>query len=156
VTSRISRYVRARSSRGAHRGRVCLRVFIGVSVRACFERLHCTVYFYKKKSHASAPTFTFKTQIFTFNQATKNHNLPIIQMHITITQFLHLKSHIIQSVSNVTRIESKQNHQFAPSASVPARRQPGASRPCHWQRAPAPAPVRGFRARTDSALHWLL
>ena len=28
---------------GAHRGRVCVRVFIGVSVRACCERLHCTV-----------------------------------------------------------------------------------------------------------------
>jgi hypothetical protein len=27
----------------AHRGRVCVRVFIGVSVRACCERLRCTV-----------------------------------------------------------------------------------------------------------------
>jgi hypothetical protein len=32
VTSRISRSVGARSFGGAHRGRVCVRVFIGVSV----------------------------------------------------------------------------------------------------------------------------
>jgi hypothetical protein len=31
----------------AHRGRVCVRVFIGVSVRACCERLRCTVSFKK-------------------------------------------------------------------------------------------------------------
>jgi hypothetical protein len=30
---------------GAHRDRVCVRVFIGVSVRACCERLRCTVSF---------------------------------------------------------------------------------------------------------------
>jgi hypothetical protein len=33
----------AQSFGGAHRGRVCVRVFIGVSVRACCDRLHCTV-----------------------------------------------------------------------------------------------------------------
>jgi hypothetical protein len=43
VTSRISRSVGAQSFGGAHRGRVCVRVFLGVSVRACCERLHCTV-----------------------------------------------------------------------------------------------------------------
>jgi hypothetical protein len=43
VTSRISRSVGAQSFGGAHRGRVCVRVFIGVSVRACRERLRCTV-----------------------------------------------------------------------------------------------------------------
>jgi hypothetical protein len=37
VTSRISRSV------GAHKGRVCVCVFIGVSMRACYERLCCTV-----------------------------------------------------------------------------------------------------------------
>jgi hypothetical protein len=42
ATSRISRSV-AQSFKGAHRGRACVRVFIGVSVRACCERLHCTV-----------------------------------------------------------------------------------------------------------------
>jgi hypothetical protein len=30
-------------SGGAHRGRVCVRVFIGVSVHVCCERLRCTV-----------------------------------------------------------------------------------------------------------------
>jgi hypothetical protein len=43
VTSRISRSVGAQSFEGAHRGRVCVRVFIWVSVRACCERLSCTV-----------------------------------------------------------------------------------------------------------------
>jgi hypothetical protein len=43
VTSEISRYVGAQSFGGAHRGRVCVCVFIGVSVRACCERLCCTV-----------------------------------------------------------------------------------------------------------------
>jgi hypothetical protein len=43
VTSRISRSVGAQSFGGAHRGRVCLRVFIGVSVRACCEGQCCTV-----------------------------------------------------------------------------------------------------------------
>jgi hypothetical protein len=41
VTLRISRSVGAQSVGGAHRGRVCVRVFIGVSVRACCERLRC-------------------------------------------------------------------------------------------------------------------
>jgi hypothetical protein len=43
VTSGISRSVGAQSFGGAHRGRVCVHVFIGVSVRACCERLRCTV-----------------------------------------------------------------------------------------------------------------
>jgi hypothetical protein len=43
VTSRISRSVSAQSFGGAHRGRVFVCVFIGVSVRACCERLRCTV-----------------------------------------------------------------------------------------------------------------
>jgi hypothetical protein len=43
VTSRIFRSAGAQSFRGAHRGRVCAGVFIGVSVRACCERLLCTV-----------------------------------------------------------------------------------------------------------------
>jgi hypothetical protein len=43
VTSRIPRSAGAQSFRGAHRGRVCICVFIGVSVRACRERLRCTV-----------------------------------------------------------------------------------------------------------------
>jgi hypothetical protein len=43
VTLRISRSAGAQSFGGAHRGRVCVRVFIGVSVRACCERLRCTV-----------------------------------------------------------------------------------------------------------------
>jgi hypothetical protein len=45
VTSGISRSVGAQSFGGAHRGRVCVRVFIGVSVRACCERLG-TLYMY--------------------------------------------------------------------------------------------------------------
>jgi hypothetical protein len=43
VTSRISRPVGAQSFEGAHRSRVCVRVFIGVSVRACCERLRMAV-----------------------------------------------------------------------------------------------------------------
>jgi hypothetical protein len=43
VTSRMSRFAGAQSFGGAHKGRVCVRVFIGVSVRACCERLRCTV-----------------------------------------------------------------------------------------------------------------
>jgi hypothetical protein len=43
VTLRISRSAGAQSFGGAHRGRVCVRVFIGVSVHACCERLRCTV-----------------------------------------------------------------------------------------------------------------
>jgi hypothetical protein len=43
VTSGISTSAGAQSFRGANRGRVCVRVFIGVSVRACCERLRCTV-----------------------------------------------------------------------------------------------------------------
>jgi hypothetical protein len=50
VTSRISRSAGARSFGGAHRGRVCVRVFIGVSVRACYEYLCCTVSISKKKN----------------------------------------------------------------------------------------------------------
>jgi hypothetical protein len=43
VTSVISRSVGAQSFGGAHRGRVCVPIFIGVSVRACCERLRCTM-----------------------------------------------------------------------------------------------------------------
>jgi hypothetical protein len=43
VTSRIFRSAGAQFFGGAHRGRVCVHVFIGVSVRACCERLRCTV-----------------------------------------------------------------------------------------------------------------
>jgi hypothetical protein len=43
VTLEISRSAGAQSFGGAHRGMVCVRVFIGVSVRACCERLRCTV-----------------------------------------------------------------------------------------------------------------
>jgi hypothetical protein len=45
VTSGIFRSAGAQSFRGARKGRVCVRVFIGVSVRACYERLRCTVSF---------------------------------------------------------------------------------------------------------------
>jgi hypothetical protein len=48
VTSRIFRSTGAQSFGGAHRGRVCVRVFIGVSVRACCARLRCTVSISKK------------------------------------------------------------------------------------------------------------
>jgi hypothetical protein len=41
VTSRISRSVGTQSFGGTHRGRVYVRIFIGVSV--CRERLLCTV-----------------------------------------------------------------------------------------------------------------
>jgi hypothetical protein len=44
VTSRISRSAGAQSFGGAHRGRICVRVFIGVSVRACCERLRYTMW----------------------------------------------------------------------------------------------------------------
>jgi hypothetical protein len=40
MTSGISGSAGAQSFEGAHKGRVCVRVFIGVSVRACCERLH--------------------------------------------------------------------------------------------------------------------
>jgi hypothetical protein len=43
VTSGISRSAGAHSFGGAHRGRVCVRVFTEVSVRASCERLRCTV-----------------------------------------------------------------------------------------------------------------
>jgi hypothetical protein len=43
VTSRISRSPGVQSFGGAHRGRACVHVFIGVSVCACCERLRCTV-----------------------------------------------------------------------------------------------------------------
>jgi hypothetical protein len=39
VTLGISRSAGAQSFGGAHRGRVCVCVFIGVSVRACCERV---------------------------------------------------------------------------------------------------------------------
>jgi hypothetical protein len=43
VTSKISISASAKSFEGAHRGKVCIRVFIGVSVRAYCKRLRCTV-----------------------------------------------------------------------------------------------------------------
>ena len=42
VTSGISD-LPVQSFGGAHRGKVCVRVFIGVSVRTCCEHLCCTV-----------------------------------------------------------------------------------------------------------------
>jgi hypothetical protein len=48
VTSGIFRSAGAQSFGGAHRGKVCVPVFIGVSVRACCERLRCTVSFSKE------------------------------------------------------------------------------------------------------------
>jgi hypothetical protein len=45
VTSGISRSAGVQSFGGAHRGRVCVCVFIGVSARACCERLRCTASF---------------------------------------------------------------------------------------------------------------
>jgi hypothetical protein len=48
VTSRISRSAGAQSFGGAHRDRVSIRVFIGVSVRACCECLRSTVSISKK------------------------------------------------------------------------------------------------------------
>jgi hypothetical protein len=48
VTSRISRSAGAQSFGGAHRGTVYVRVFKGVSVRACCEHLRCTVRISKK------------------------------------------------------------------------------------------------------------
>jgi hypothetical protein len=38
---------------GAHNGRVCVRVFIGVSLCACCERLCCTVWISKKKNKSN-------------------------------------------------------------------------------------------------------
>jgi hypothetical protein len=50
VTSRISKSPGAQSFGGAHKGRVCVRVFIGVSVHACCEYvLLCELK--KKKIH---------------------------------------------------------------------------------------------------------
>jgi hypothetical protein len=43
VTSGISRSAGTKSFGGAHRGRVCVRVFIRMSVRAYCERLRCAV-----------------------------------------------------------------------------------------------------------------
>jgi hypothetical protein len=44
VTSKISKSVGAQSYGGAHKGRVYVRVFIGVSVCACYEGLRTCVY----------------------------------------------------------------------------------------------------------------
>jgi len=49
VTSGIFRSAGAQSFGGAHRGRICVRVFIWMSVRACCEHLRCTVF--KKKMY---------------------------------------------------------------------------------------------------------
>jgi hypothetical protein len=50
VTSKISRPVGTRSFGGAHRGRVCVCVFIWVSVRAYCKGLRCTVCNLKQES----------------------------------------------------------------------------------------------------------
>jgi hypothetical protein len=47
VASGISRSADAQSFGGAHRGRVRVHVFIGMSVRACCERPCCTVFLKK-------------------------------------------------------------------------------------------------------------
>jgi hypothetical protein len=39
----------AQSFGGAHRGRVCVRVFIGMSARTCMSIYVCTVFLKKKK-----------------------------------------------------------------------------------------------------------
>jgi hypothetical protein len=43
VTLGISRSAGVQSYEGAHWGMVCVRVFIGVCVHECYERLRCTV-----------------------------------------------------------------------------------------------------------------
>jgi hypothetical protein len=48
VTSRIFISVGAQSVGGAHWGRVCVCVFIDVSVRVCCQGLRCTVSISKK------------------------------------------------------------------------------------------------------------
>jgi hypothetical protein len=50
VTSRISRFAGAQSFGGAHRGRVWIRVFVRVSVRAYCERLRCLCQSQQKKN----------------------------------------------------------------------------------------------------------
>jgi hypothetical protein len=54
----------AQSSGGAHRGRMCVRVFIGVSAHTCMSIYVCTV-FLKKHGHAfgSFSYFSFNTNI---------------------------------------------------------------------------------------------
>jgi hypothetical protein len=47
VTSGISGSADAQSFEDAQMGRVCVRVFIGVSVRACCKHLRCNVQFLK-------------------------------------------------------------------------------------------------------------
>jgi hypothetical protein len=71
VTSGISRSAGAQSFGGAHKGRVCVRVFIGVSVRACCERLRCTVSFSKK----GAPLFNVRRPL-PFCHAARPHSSP--------------------------------------------------------------------------------
>jgi hypothetical protein len=40
---------------GAHRGRVCVCVFIGMSARTCMSIYVCTVFLKKKKDSAKEP-----------------------------------------------------------------------------------------------------
>jgi hypothetical protein len=54
VTSEISISAGTQSFGGVHRGRVCVRVYIGVSVHACCERLRCTMWFLKKNTTHSS------------------------------------------------------------------------------------------------------
>jgi hypothetical protein len=51
VTSGISRSAGAQSFEGAHRDKVCVCVFIEVSVRACCKRVRCI----KKNKCSGAP-----------------------------------------------------------------------------------------------------
>jgi hypothetical protein len=44
----------AQSFRGAHRGRVCVRVFLGVSVRTCMSICVCTVFLKKNIAYVNA------------------------------------------------------------------------------------------------------
>jgi hypothetical protein len=43
----------AQSFRGAHRGRVCVHMFIGLSARTCMSIYVCTVFLKKKNLHIS-------------------------------------------------------------------------------------------------------
>jgi hypothetical protein len=62
VTSRISRSAGAQSFGGAHSGRVCVCVFIGVSVSACCEYLRCTASISNKRleSHSVGLIFVIR------------------------------------------------------------------------------------------------
>jgi hypothetical protein len=65
VTSRISRFTGAQSFGGARRGRVCVRVFIGVSVRECVVLCESKKIHYMQFSIANV---THETRTITVNQ----------------------------------------------------------------------------------------